>query len=111
MARRRGKLFKQGVQKIVSKIPDKLRATADTWVANTSEGFQTYWVEWINTVLPELSTTMRGLPPKTGNIRQNIIRRSVPVAETISRASRAYRERLMTRLTPAAAAAGGGAPG
>jgi hypothetical protein len=109
MARRRGKLFKQGVQKIVSKIPNKLKAAADTWVANTSEGFQTYWVEWMNTVLPELSTTIRGLPPRTTSVRQNVVRRVVPVAETISRASRTYRERLMTRVTPAAAAGGGAA--
>lgn len=113
MPKRRGRLFKLGVEGIVARIPDRINASAPIWASSTIAGFQNYWVDWMRTVAPELAATVRGLPPKTGNIRQNVIRRVIPVAETISRSSRTYRERLIARITATVAPAGGGggAPG
>lgn len=110
---RRGKLFKHGPARIIQNAVGKINASVDVWRTNTIAGFENHWSRWINIVQPELARTIVGLPARTGNIRTNVTRRVIPVAETISRMSAEYRRQLMQQLLGAAAGAApaGGGPG
>jgi len=82
----------KSLDKVLAKVERKIPATAEVWAENTLEGFRTDWGEWYNGfALPVLVRVVPNLPPKTGNIRENVLRRCVPVATGISEASKRYR--------------------
>jgi hypothetical protein len=91
MAKRIGKLFKKGVGYIVELAVRKVEVSKDVWASATQEGFRTDWTAWMTQVEPQLRSVVATLPPKTTDIRVNVVNRVVPVAMTISRMSATYR--------------------
>ncbi len=95
MARKRGRIFKYGIQGVLTTALAKIDASKEAWAERTKAGFQTFWADWMSYILPGLTSTVAALPPKTTNIRLNVINRVVPVATYIHRAAAAYKRRMM----------------
>jgi hypothetical protein len=91
MAKRIGKLFKKGVGYIVELAVTKVEAVKDVWARETGNGFRTDWTAWMTMVEPELRSVVATLPPRSTDIRANVVNRVIPVAMTISRISATYR--------------------
>jgi hypothetical protein len=89
---KRGKLFKKGASYIVERSVGKIEASKDLWASATIEGFRTDWSVWMTQfVEPQLRGVVSRLPPKTADVRANVVNRVVPVAETIKSAAQRYR--------------------
>lgn len=89
---KRGKLFKKGASYIVEKSVNKIEASKDLWASATIEGFRTDWMVWMTQfVEPQLRGLISRLPPKTDDVRANIVNRVIPVAEIIRRSAQRYR--------------------
>jgi len=98
----KGKLFKKGVAYVVEKAVSKVQASRDIWAEATAEGFRVNWNAWMSFVEPQLRATVARLPPKTKDIKVNVINRVVPVSSLISSASKAYRvQQVMGIAVPA----------
>jgi hypothetical protein len=95
MARKRGRIFKYGIQGVLTTALAKIDASKEAWAERTKAGFQTYWSDWMSFILPGLTRTVAALPPKTASVRLNVINRVVPVATYIHRMATAYKRRLM----------------
>ena len=82
----------KSLDKVLAKVERKIPAAAEVWSESTLEGFRDGWADWYSGyALPVLVRVVPNLPPKTGNIRENVLRRVVPVATAISEASKRYR--------------------
>jgi len=80
------------LEKVLSKVESKIPASAEVWSENTLAGFRENWADWYSGfALPVLVRVVPSLPPKTGNIEENVRRRVTPVAKAISEASKRYR--------------------
>lgn len=81
-------------EKAISKAEASISGKGQYWEQQTLQGFREKWNEWYQTfVFPQLVRIVPTLPPKTDNIRTNVMNRVVPVAEAISRVSAQYRLR------------------
>jgi hypothetical protein len=89
---KRGKLFKKGASYIVERSVGKIEASKDLWASATIEGFRTDWSVWMTQfVEPQLRGVVGRLPPKTADVRANVVNRVVPVAEAIRGSAQRYR--------------------
>jgi hypothetical protein len=89
---KRGKLFKKGTSYIVERSVGKIEASKDLWASATIEGFRTDWSVWMTQfVEPQLRGVVSRLPPKTADVRANVVNRVVPVAEAIRGSAQRYR--------------------
>lgn len=87
--------------KALERARDSIEGAKERWASSTMEGFMRKWNEWYaNFVVPELIRIR--LPPKSSNIRDNVVNRVVPVAEAVSRASARYRMQRQTEVVPLA---------
>lgn len=85
--------------KVLEKVRSRVEQAKEDWANNTVSGFMSNWSAWYsNFVVPALMRVR--LPPKTGDIKQNVVNRVTPVAQAISKASEAYRRQKLTELAP-----------
>jgi len=89
----RSKLFNPriGVTGVVERALRKIEGSADEWVRSTAQGFRENWAVYIDMVARSLAPVVANLPPKTGDVRANILNRALPVAQKISETARQYR--------------------
>ena len=100
----RSKLFNPriGVTGVVERALRKIEGSADEWVKSTSQGFRENWAVYIDMVARSLAPVVANLPPKTGDVRANILNRALPVAQKISETARQYRTlKIKGQLQPA----------
>ena len=72
-------------------------AAVEVWAARTKAGAEKLQ-DYFEIVLPRVYAKVVDLPPKTGSIRTNVLRRAVPIAEEVSEAAAVYRSRKFARL-------------
>jgi hypothetical protein len=103
---KKGKLFKKGVSYIIERAVRKIDQAKDEWANATIEGFRTDWNVWLSQYIePSLRSLVARLPPKTADIRTNVLNRVVPVATLISSQSKRYKLAKITMALPVPAPA------